>query len=290
MVNLVFGCGYLGERVAHRWIAAGHEVWATTRSSERAAQLAGHGIRPIVVDLARPFVLPREMPTLDTVLSAVGFDRSSGQSIQEVYVGGMRNLLQALPPTVQRFIYISSTGVYGQSQGESVDEQSPCEPSRPSGQACLAAERLLAEHGLASRQIVLRLAGIYGPQRVPKLAAVRAGTAVEASAAGLLNLIHVEDAVEVVLAAEQHATPPALYVVSDGQPVMRGDFYRELARLLTAPQPRFTDPGSNSSSADRSASAKRICSDRLRNDLGVPLKFPSYREGLASIVSELTSS
>jgi nucleoside-diphosphate-sugar epimerase len=160
MVKLVCGCGYLGKRVARRWMAAGQEVWATTRSGDRAAQLACHGIQPIVVDLTRPFKFPSEMPEIDTVLSAVGFDRSSGQSIHDVSVGGMRNVLQALPSTVQRFIFISSTGVYGQSQGELVDEQSPCEPRRPSGQACLAAERLLAEHALAFRRIVLRLAGI----------------------------------------------------------------------------------------------------------------------------------
>ena len=72
MVKLVCGCGYLGERVAHRWVAAGNEVWATTRSAERAAQLAGHGIRPIVVDLVRPFQFPGEMTNIDTVLWPLG--------------------------------------------------------------------------------------------------------------------------------------------------------------------------------------------------------------------------
>lgn len=285
-VKLVCGCGYLGQRIADQWLAAGHEVWATTRSVERAAQLTHHGILPIVVDIARPIRLPSQLSSIDTVLFAVGFDRSSSQSIQEVYVGGMRNLLRALPLAVRRFIYISSTGVYGQSGGESVDEQSPCAPTRPGGHACLAAERLLAECPISSRRIVLRLAGIYGPQRLPKLAALRAGAALEGSAAGFLNLIHVEDAVEVVLAAEQHAVLPALYVVSDGQPVLRGEFYRELAHLLSAPPPQFTDPLSDST-AGRAAGDKRVCSDRLRNDLRVSLKFPSYREGLAAIVAAL---
>ena len=196
-------------------------------------------------------------------------------------------MLAALPLTVQRFIYISSTGVYGQSQGEILDEQSPCEPTRPGGQACLDAERLLADHPLASRRIVLRLAGIYGPHAYPSSRTCAPEQSSMRRSAEFLNLIHVEDAVEVVLAAEHRATLPALYIVSDGQPVLRRDFYHELARLLAAPQPRFADQESSSSPHHRAAGDRRLCSDRLRNELGVPLKFPSYREGLASIVAQL---
>ena len=111
---------------------------------------------------------------------------------------------------------------------------------------------------------------------------------IESSEAALLNLIHVEDAVEVVFAAEQRAPLPALYIVADGHPVLRSDFYRELARLLSAPPPRFLEPSSNSPSSERTAGNKRICSDLVRRELQLQFKFPSYREGLAAIVSQKT--
>jgi nucleoside-diphosphate-sugar epimerase len=238
------------------------------------------------VDVTRPFQFPVDLPRIDTVLFAIGFDRSSNQSVEDVYVGGLRNVLQALPATIQRFIYVSSTGVYGQSRGEMVDEDSPCEPTRPAGHACLAAERWLADHVVfASRRIVLRLAGIYGPGRLPKLASLRAGAVLDAPATSFLNLIHVEDAVEVVLAADLQAPLPGLYIVSDGQPVLRGEFYGELARLLAAPTPRFIDQPLPLSPNPRAPADKRLDNGRMLAQLHIRLKFPSYREGLAAIVA-----
>lgn len=286
--RLVCGCGYLGERVARRWLAAGHEVWVTTRSPIRAETLNQLGCHPLVIDITRPFHFPGDLPNFGTVLSAVGFDRRAGDSIHEVYVKGLGHLLDALPVGLSRFIYISSTGVYGQSHGEWVDERSPCEPTRAGGRACLAAEQLLATHAVGGGRIILRLAGIYGPGRLPKLAAILAGEAIETAPHGFLNLIHVEDAADVVLAVEQQVTPPALFIVADGHPVLREEFYTELARLLNAPTPRFMTPAERSSSAERALADKRVCSDFLRKTLEISLRFPSFREGLAQ-VAEMAS-
>ena len=185
-------------------------------------------------------------PEVGTVLWAVGYSKAPtsgrGVRIHDVYVGGLANLLRALPPAVERFIYISSTGVYGQVTGGEVDEDSPCQPTREGGQACLAAEELLRESPLADRTIILRLAGLYGPGRIPRSQDLVAGLPIDAPSQGWLNLIHVEDAARIVLLAEQNAQPPKLYVVADGQPVIRGDYYRELSRLLRVPPPRFVDP------------------------------------------------
>jgi nucleoside-diphosphate-sugar epimerase len=284
MARLVFGCGYLGMRVAQLWLHAGEEIVALTRRPTRALELRSRGIRPIVGDITTPFFLP-EVDRFQTVLFAVGFDRLAGKDIQEVYVGGLENALKALPDSVERFIYVSSTGVYGQNQHEWVDEDSVCEPKRRGGLACLAAEQLLESHELGKRAIVLRLAGIYGPERIPQLAALREGRPVHASPHGFVNLIHVDDAARVVVAAEKRAQPPCKYVVADGQPVRRGDFYREIARLLAAPPPRFVDPPPGSSSEERGASSKRVQCVRMKQELGVSLVYPSYCEGLAAILA-----
>ena len=90
------------------------------------------------------------------------------------------NVLAALPSDVGRFIYISTTGVYGNAGGEWVDEDTPPDPQRDGGRASLAAEQVLAASPLADRGVVLRLAGIYGPGRIPFLDKLRAGEPIPA--------------------------------------------------------------------------------------------------------------
>jgi nucleoside-diphosphate-sugar epimerase len=218
------------------------------------------------------------------VLFAVGYDRGGGRPIQEVYAGGLARAIQRLSASVERFLYISSTGVYGHFAGGDVDETSPCEPVREGGRACLAAEEVLRASRLADRSVILRLAGIYGPGRIPRAADLAAGRPIDAPAGGWLNLIHVDDAARIVLLAEARAPLPNLYVVSDGQPVVRGEYYRELAQLIGAPPPHFAEPADHAPAAQRAASDKRINPRRMFAELAPTLLYPSYREGLAAIV------
>lgn len=283
MAKLVFGCGYLGRRVSERWLAGGDEVFAVTRSPERAREFRDQGLQPIVADVTRPETLAG-LPPVATVLFAVGFDRNSGHSIQEVYVAGLRNVLAALPLSYSRFIYISSTGVYGQTAGQRVDEDSPCQPTRDGGKACLAAEETLAGHVAGGTAMILRMAGIYGPGRVPRLREMKAGEPIAAASDGYLNLIHVDDAADIVVGVES-LEPPRLYNVSDGHPVTRRVYYEEVARLLGAPTPRFQPLSPESHAAQRASSAKRVDNARLLSDLSPPFRFPSYREGLSAIAA-----
>src|SRR5437660_10927740 len=117
MSKLVFGCGYLGRQVADRWLAAGEKVCVVTRFAEHARRFEQHGFTPIVADVTRPATLVG-LPSAQAVLYAIGYDRTAGVSIQELYVAGLQAVLGALPPSVEKFIYISTTGVYGQSDGD----------------------------------------------------------------------------------------------------------------------------------------------------------------------------
>ncbi len=259
-------------------------VHVITRSAVHADQFSSLGLHPIVAEVTDPASLD-ELPKVDTVLYAIGYDRAAGPSMRDVYVNGLRNMLDALASQAPRFIYICSTSVYGQIDGSWVDEKSPCEPTRENGRICLDAEQVLVEHQLAPRSIRLRLAGIYGPGRIPRRETLRAGLPIDAPSDGFLNLIHVEDAVEIVLAADRCLTPPSrLYTVSDGHPVLRKEYYRELARLAGGPEPRFVVPPADSAAANRSQSDRRIKNTRVLEDLHVTLKYPTYREGLAEIV------
>ncbi len=291
MSKLILGCGYLGGRVARLWRQAGHEVFVVTRSSDRARVMTAEGYRAIVADVLRPSTLVN-LPAADTVLYAIGYDRGyvgiTGASMHAVYVDGLRAVFGALPTATGKFIYVSSTGVYAQSHGETVDEDSPCEPTREGGRACLAAEAVLAADRLGERGIVLRMAGLYGPGRIPNSAEVRSGRPLAVPAAGCLNLIHVDDAAAVVLAAAEMACPPRTFLVSDGQPVERREYYKELARLLGVEAPRFISPPAEDPAAARASTDKRVNNARMVAELAVPLKYPTYREGLTAILAAET--
>lgn len=285
--KLIIGCGYLGQRVAALWRAQGDEVFATTRNRERFPELMSLGLQPIRFDVT---AVNEPLPCVQTVLYAVGFDRAAGVAMREVYVEGLRKSLDALPSSVERIIYISSTGVYGQNDGSVVDEESPTEPAREGGQVVLAAERTLRDHPLGKCAIILRLAGIYGPGRLPRLDAIRAGEPLVTPTDSYLNLIHVDDAARIVLLVEQHATPPRTYLVADGHPVKRRSFYQEIARRLGLPRPNFVEPSPENPAPSRAESNKRLDLRRLLTELPVQLQYPNYRHGLKEILCDEASS
>lgn len=280
MRRLIAGCGYLGLRVARLFQAAGDEVHVLTRSTERARHFQALGWHAWVGDVTRPETLPSLAP-LDTALWSIGFDPGAAVTAHDVKVGGLRHLLDRLPHDLGRLIYISSTGVYGQTDGSVVDERTPCQPVRESGRACLAAEELLLGSEFASRCVILRLAGIYGPQRLPRMKQLLAGQPLEVAPSDLLNLIHVDDAAHVVQRAADWDLPlPRVYLVADGQPVERREFYREIARLCGAPPAQFTTTPSARADRHRSRGCKRVSNARMIAELGITLRYPSYREGI----------
>jgi nucleoside-diphosphate-sugar epimerase len=285
MSSLIFGCGYLGRRVANRWQSLSDAVHVVTRSDSKAAEFERDGFRVIVADVLQPNTLAN-LPAVDSVLYAVGYDRATKASRHEVYFDGLRNVLDALPAAIGKFIYVSSTGVYGQSHDEWVDENSPCEPVREGGKACLAAEQWLSAHPLGQRAIVLRMAGLYGPGRIPNAAAIRAGEPIGVAEHGYLNLIHVDEAAHVIVELDRQTRPPRTFIVSDGHPVERREYYCELARLLGASPPTFETPTADSPAGSRAETSKRASNKRLVAELSPTFDYPTYREGLAAIVAE----
>lgn len=292
MNRLIVGCGYLGRRVAKRWTAQGDRVYAVTRNASNATEFAAEGWQPLVADITQAESIAQalaSLPPLDTVLFAVGYDRGSGRSIHEVYVAGLDKTLIALAPhlnTLRSLVYISSTGVYGQTDGTWVTEDDRCSPTREGGVACLEAERLLAEEPWRTKTIILRCAGLYGPGRIPQREPLLAGQPLNVPSAGYLNLIHVDDAAQIAVLAADKLPPPQLLNVSDGHPVARADYYATLARLLNAPPPRFvssepagvapTGPAARAAAAD-----KRVSNSRLCERLSISWLYPDHVAGLA---------
>jgi nucleoside-diphosphate-sugar epimerase len=279
--NLIIGCGYLGRRVADAWLRQGKRVLATTRNAERAVEFRCQGIEPIQCDVLNLASL-KGLPAVATVLYAVGFDRQSGATMRDVYVGGLRNVLDHLPPP-GRFIHISSTSVYGQTDGAWVDESSATSPLEDAGRIVLDAERRLRERLPAA--VILRFAGIYGPGRLPRRQSLAAGEPVVGDGERWLNLIHVDDGVAAVRAAEDRAPPGSTYNVCDDLPIPRCAFYAELARLLGAPPPRFVPPPPGSPVPAHESSHRRIANRHMRDELGVAVRYPTFREGLPDALS-----
>lgn len=265
-------------RVAEAWRKLGDHVILTTRSVEKAAAWNQAGWETRIADVTRPDTLAN-LPVVHSVLYAVGWDRSSGLDRQLIYVHGLRNVLEHLSGVESHFIYISSTGVYGEGQGAWVDEQTSVQPTREAGRACWDAEQVLITSDWAEKSVRLRFAGIYGPQRIPFQRELASGQPLPVDPNGYLNLIYVDDGVSLVLAVDGMATP-ALYVVSDGQPVTRGEYYREVARQLGVTA-EFGEPTATGPRGERMLDNKRVDSARVHRELKIKWKCPSYREGIA---------
>jgi nucleoside-diphosphate-sugar epimerase len=280
MSRLIIGCGYLGRRVASLWQSAGHRVFATTRRREHAETLRADGLEPVVCDVLDAESL-KSLPAVDTVAYVIGFDRGSGATMRSVYVDGLANVLKRLP-TPRRFIHVSSSSVYGQTDGGWVDEESPTEPEEESGKIVLDAERLLRE--MLPSAIVLRFAGIYGAGRLLRRATIEKGEAIVGDADRWLNLIHVDDGASAMLAAESHAAPGRTYNICDDQPVRRRDFYIELARVLGAPPPCFVTPAPDQPAPPHEKANRRIRNGRMKEELHVELRYAGYVAGLAASV------
>ena len=280
--RLVVGCGYLGERVARRWLTAGDRVVAVTRRPARAAELRSLGIDAVVADVtASDPGWPRAAAApagFSTVFWAVGFDRSAAAAPRDVHVTGLARLLDSLHGA-PRVILSSSTGVWGDEAGDVVCEDTPVHPRREAGRVLLEAEATLRGHHHGPGT-TLRFAGLYGPRRLPRLDDLRAGRPLAVDPDSWLNLVHVDDAAAVVCAVAAAEAPGSLYVVSDGRPIRRREWYGRLADLAGTPPPIWNPAASRARGGD-----KRVDPSRLFRDVAVRLAHPDALAALGGLVA-----
>ena len=284
MHALILGCGYLGGRIAQRWLGRGDLVTAITRSPDRAAKLAEAGLRTCVGDITDPASLA-QLPSADLVLYAVGYDRNAVASRTEVVNDGLRNALAALETRTRRLVFISTSSVYGVADGGWIDETTPTEPAGESGRLALEAEGLVAASSLDV--VCLRLTGLYGPGRLlRRVDQFRRREPIAGEGEAWLNLIHVDDAARAVeLAADRllgrgdHSMGEECetFLVTDDRPMRRGEYYEMLARAAGAPRPTF-DPAAGRSRIV--GLGKRCRNDRAKRALGLALEHPRVTEPL----------
>lgn len=286
---LIVGCGYVGARVAKLARAAGQTVFALTRSPSRSLELQALGAEPVVGNWLAPHSLAN-LPRVDAVLISIPHrddqpeaQSHSGHDAQQVHATGLRNLLAALPTGWQKLVYLSTTGVYGQDWAATVNEETPLSPTRLGPQIAVAGEQWLCNHLSPERFTVLRLAGIYGPGRIPLAEKLRQGEPLSVPRDGHLNLVHVDDIAKMICVVSQRAMQRPIYVFSDGHPVLRETFYRRLAELCGVEDPVFVEPDP-AEAKTRRATDKRIDPSRLTTETQFEFLFPNYESGLAAAI------
>jgi nucleoside-diphosphate-sugar epimerase len=276
---LVAGCGYVGTALAARLAARGDEVTGIRRSP-----VAIPGVRTIAADLlaAEP---PPDLPeAIDALVYAVSADAGDEPSYRAAYVHAPVRLLEHLHDSGRspaRTVFVSSTGVYGQTDGEWVDETSPAEPVQPTGRILLEGER--AARAAATPAVVLRLGGIYGPGRTRVIDAVRRGEATRAAHAVWTNRIHRDDAASAIAHVLDLREPESLYLGVDREPADQGDVLRWIAERLGLPAPPASARPGRDPRYERSN--KRCRSDRLVAS-GFRFRYPTYREGYGALIAE----
>lgn len=273
---LIAGCGYVGCELARRLVAEGHQVWGLRRNPEALPD----GVEPVAADLLDP-ELARHLPPAELVVYAAASDGGTPEAYRAIYVDGVRNTLTALQeregPPVERFIFVSSTGVYGDTGGDWVDEESATEPDSFRGSEVLEGEEVALAAPFPS--LVLRLGGIYGPGRNRLLRMVVQGRA-RCPGDGPIwsNRIHRDDAARALEHLLAIPDPHSVYLGIDDEPTPLCQVYREVATMLDAPEPQV-DPEKG-----RDRSNKR-CSNRRLRESGFTFLYPSFREGYGEMIA-----
>lgn len=285
----VAGCGYVGSEVARRGIRLGLNVTALTRNPAKAADLQAEGIYTIVADLADESWHEQLPGEVDFVLNSVSSGGGGTEGYRRSYYEGMASILKwAAQAKVGTCVYTSSTSVYPQGDGVTVDENALLgEPADERTQWLIRTENLLRESSAIGRAFILRLAGIYGPGRHHVLDQIRAGGALPGNSAHRLNLIHRDDAAAAVWAA--FGAPPeagsAVYNVADDHPVPKAELANWLAAQLGLAEPEFD--ATLPSRRRRVVPDRVILNAKIKQELGWEPRHPDYRAGYTEILATL---
>jgi nucleoside-diphosphate-sugar epimerase len=290
---VIFGAGYVGGELARQALARGLRVTTLTRNAEQAAALAALGAEAIVADLAGEAWHGRIAGGAEFVVNCVSAGGGGLEGYRRSYLEGMASILAwaRARGAAGTLVYTSSTSVYPQDGGATVEETAPTGGAGERAQLLLEAEAQLrtpektggAANLPCSRWFILRLAGIYGPGRHHLFEQVRAG---EIAGRGdyHLNLIHRDDIVAAMWSSLGAPTNVAneIFNVADDRAALKGEITAWLAAQLGVPAPRFTG---EPAAGRRAVTPDRVIANtKLKTLLGWQPHYPSFREGYAGII------
>jgi nucleoside-diphosphate-sugar epimerase len=283
----IVGCGYTGLRLARRWRDAGAHVRGYATQPESLRQIAAAGVQalPLDLDLAAPDGRLAGIVQDDDLVFYCVPPAPTGLTDTR-----LARLLEGIVTRPRRFVYLSTTGIYGDHRGGHVDEDTP-----PTPRTARAARRLAAETDLRAwaqaRELswcILRVAGIYGPGRLPLSRLASREPAIDPREATPTNRIHVDDLVSAALAAGVAGIADRrIFNVTDGSDESSTAFLQRVARIAGLPAPPLISRGE----AEKTFSAatwsflgesRRVDNRRLREELGLRLAYADLDSGIAA--------
>ncbi len=303
---IILGCGYIGTALAKAALAVGENVGVLTRSEGRAADLRAMGFGEVVAaDIVSDNWHAAFNPAGEAVVFCVAPSKAGEDGYQHSFIEGAKSIVRWLDQSAasgrvpaRELVFTSSTSVYPQTDGSWVDEATLVDAARlgAAGRVLREAEEILLTLSprLVRRVWVLRLAGLYGPQRHYLLDALRGGeTTFPGDGANWVNLLHRDDAVgamQACLAAPVEITG-GIFNVTDDEPVRKCDLLAWLAgRVGRDPAGlKFDAAGSARSIHRRNAAGqtpnRRVANARIRQAIGWQCRAGSFREGYAKLLT-----
>lgn len=282
--NLIIGYGYIGKQVADICIANHQSVAALVRRQQESK------IPLIIGDLDSPQSLSG---MLTNNINIYYFAPPSDDNPADTR---MHNFLHALESTgiPKRIEYISTTAVYGDADGQWIDEDTPLKPETERGQRRLSAEQQLQRWCTTHNceYLILRVVGIYGPGKLP-IERIRQGMSVLLpDIAPPSNRIHAHDLTRICFQAMQHTPSNAIYNVSDGHPSSMSDYFIKIAELAGLPPPKTVDwqeakATFSKGMLDFLSESKKVSNRKLLDELNYKFAFPDLDRGLRDIFNKI---
>ncbi len=276
----IVGHGDIGRRVATLWHDKGGPVAALVRSARDTGPA-----RAVLGDLDRPSTLA-QWPTDGAAL--FHFAPPAPAGLGDTRTAHLIAALEARSP--RRIVYISTSGVYGDCGGAWVDETRPVNPGNDRSRRRVDAERQLT--AFAERHaiplVILRVPGIYGPGRLPLERIRRGDPVVCPEEAPWSNRVHADDLAAMAYRAARDDAPPGIYHAVDDEPSSMTDYLYRLADAAGLPRPpcvslaearRTFPPGL----LDYLNESRRLDNRRMKEELGVRLRYPTLHEGLSDL-------
>ena len=284
---VIVGCGYVGLALARALGLMGVRVVATTRSFEGKEAIERAGAEPVVADVTDP----ASLKVLADIDPTVVFDLVRPQRLgaNRFTSWGSRNVATAFGGgrDLEALIYLSSTSVYGRRSGELTTEDTEVAPTSPVGRARVEAERVYQEfhreQGLPLR--ICRVPGIYGPGRTLRRR-LEAGAYRRLNEGSLwISRIHVDDLVQGLIATWLRGKPGQIYLLCDDEPTTDHAYVKLTAELLSLPLPPTVNREDirlelGDDAFERRIGSRRCVNTRMREELGVALRYPTIRDGL----------
>ena len=288
MKVLIAGCGYAGTLLGQELAKSGHEVWGLRRDFVALRELEKSGIRPLQANLLSVDSL-KNLPAVDHVVLCQAPSRKNDDYFS-TYFEATENLLEVLPKrSCRKLILISSTGVYSTRDGSWVNESTdPMAGNHGDREAAENAKALLKTEALVLSSthpcLVLRLSGIYGEGR-NRVKSILEGRVKPIFSDAYMNRIHVTDMMRAIRLLLEKGAPGEIYLGSDDAPSTQKEFYTWVFDKLSLPVSASEEP----EAVVWHGQSNKRCSNKKIKELGLKLRYPSFKEGYAPLIAQLVS-